>query len=86
MGGLTFAGFGAGAIGGYFGGRLAEAGHDVRFVARGRQLAAIREHGLRVTSVDGDFVIRPAHVAADPAALCCSSRRGPCSPASASGF
>jgi 2-dehydropantoate 2-reductase len=69
MGRRTFAVFGAGAVGGYFGGRLAQAGHDVRFVARGRQLAAIREHGLRVSSVDGDFLIRPAHVADDPAVI-----------------
>jgi 2-dehydropantoate 2-reductase len=66
---LTFAVFGTGAVGGYFGGRLAEAGHDVRFIARGRHLAAIREHGLRVSSVDGDFLIRPARVADDPAAI-----------------
>ena len=66
---LTFAVFGTGAVGGYFGGRLAEAGHDVRFIARGRHLSVIREHGLRVSSVDGDFVIRPARVEDDPAAI-----------------
>lgn len=54
--------FGCGAVGGYFGGRLAEAGEAVRFIARGRQLAAIREHGLRVTSTEGDFLVRPADV------------------------
>ena len=69
MDNLTFAIFGTGAVGGYFGGRLAEAGEDVRFVARGRHLAAIREHGLRVSSVDGDFVVSPAQVSDDPAAL-----------------
>ena len=69
MGELTFAVYGTGAVGGYFGGRLAEAGHDVRFIARGRHLAAIREHGLRVSSVDGDFLIRPAQAAADPAVV-----------------
>ena len=69
MDNLTFAVFGTGAVGGYFGGRLAEAGEDVRFVARGRHLAAIREHGLRVSSVDGDFVVSPAQVSDDPAAL-----------------
>jgi 2-dehydropantoate 2-reductase len=66
---LTFAVFGTGAVGGYFGGRLAEAGEDVRFIARGGHLAAIRERGLRVSSVDGDFVIHPARVADDPAAI-----------------
>jgi 2-dehydropantoate 2-reductase len=69
MGHLTFAVFGTGAVGGYFGGRLAEAGEEVRFVARGRHLAAIRDHGLRVSSVDGDFVIQPANVADDPAVI-----------------
>ena len=66
---LTFAVFGTGAVGGYFGGRLAEVGGDVRFVARGGHLAAIRERGLRVSSVDGDFVIHPARVADDPTAI-----------------
>lgn len=69
MGDFSFAVFGSGAVGGYFGGRLAEAGEDVRFVARGRHLAAIREHGLRVNSVDGDFVVSPAQVTDDPVAL-----------------
>ena len=47
---------GAGGVGGYFGGLLARAGHDVTFVARGSHLAAIRERGLRVESAnDGTF-------------------------------
>jgi 2-dehydropantoate 2-reductase len=49
--------FGAGGAGGYFGGRLAQAGHDVTFIARGPHLAALRERGLHVESVHGDFVI-----------------------------
>jgi 2-dehydropantoate 2-reductase len=61
--------FGSGGVGGYFGGRLAEAGEDVRFVARGVHLAALREHGLRVTSPAGDFAIHPVHASDDPAAL-----------------
>ena len=69
MCGLSIAVYGSGAVGGYFGGRLAEAGEDVRFIARGRHLAAIREHGLRVSSVDGDFLVHPARAADDPAAL-----------------
>ena len=40
--------FGAGAVGGYFGGRLAQAGEDVIFIARGKHLQAIRENGLKV--------------------------------------
>ncbi len=52
---MRIAVFGVGAVGGYFGGRLAEAGHDVVFVARGRQLAALREGGLRIESPAGDL-------------------------------
>ncbi|HEX6614904.1 MAG TPA: 2-dehydropantoate 2-reductase [Gemmatimonadales bacterium] len=66
---LTIAVFGTGATGGYFGGRLAEAGEDVRFVARGAHLAALREHGLAVESVAGDFRVQPVRAAADPAEL-----------------
>ena len=46
---------GAGGVGGYFGGRLATAGHEVSMVARGPHLAALSEQGLRVRSVKGDF-------------------------------
>jgi 2-dehydropantoate 2-reductase len=66
---MRIAVFGTGAVGGYFGGRLAEAGEDVVFLARGAHLAAIRANGLRVTSVAGDFVIRPAHATDDPATV-----------------
>ena len=59
--------FGAGGAGGYFGGRLAQAGEDVVFIARGEHLRAIREHGLRVDSLKGDFVIQPAQATDDPA-------------------
>ncbi len=41
---------GAGGVGGYFGGQLAAGGHDVLFIARGRQLKALADHGLRVAS------------------------------------
>ena len=57
--------FGTGAVGGYFGGRLAQAGVDVTFIARGEHLAAIREKGLKVESIQGDFTIRPAQVTSD---------------------
>jgi 2-dehydropantoate 2-reductase len=50
--------YGAGGVGGYFGARLARAGADVRFLARGAHLRALREHGLRVRSVTGDFQVR----------------------------
>ena len=59
---------GAGAIGGYIGARLAQAGADVVLFARGPHLRAMRERGLRVTSPDGDFAVRP-EVADDLAAI-----------------
>jgi 2-dehydropantoate 2-reductase len=46
---------GAGAVGGFFGAALARAGHEVAFLARGANLAALRTSGLTVESVDGDF-------------------------------
>ncbi|MGW7006371.1 2-dehydropantoate 2-reductase N-terminal domain-containing protein [Streptomyces sp. NPDC054933] len=45
----------AGGVGGYFGTRLAVSGDEVTFVARGRHLEAIREHGLLVRSPPGEF-------------------------------
>jgi 2-dehydropantoate 2-reductase len=59
--------FGTGAVGGYFGGRLARAGEDVVFIARGAQLRALRDQGLRVDSIAGDFVVRPVQATDDPA-------------------
>ena len=63
---MRFAVFGAGGIGGYLGGRLAQAGEDVSVIARGGHLAAIRENGLKVDSVDGGFVFRPSIATDDP--------------------
>jgi len=63
--------YGAGGVGGYFGGRLAQAGAEVHFIARGAHLQALREHGLRVRSVKGDFDV-PAPATDDPAEV------GPC--------
>ena len=57
---------GVGAVGGYFGGRLAEAGHDVVFVARGRTLDRLRTHGLLVESGHGDFSIASPRAVDDP--------------------
>ena len=56
--------YGAGGLGGYYGARLACAGNDVAFIARGAHLAAIRERGLQVTSPLGDMRL-PAPVATD---------------------
>jgi len=50
---------GAGAIGGYIGARLAQAGADVVLFARGPHLKAMQERGLRVQSAEGDFEVRP---------------------------
>jgi 2-dehydropantoate 2-reductase len=59
----------AGAVGGYFGARLAAAGHEVHFIARGAQLAAIRKQGLRVQSTLGDLHVAKADATSDPAAV-----------------
>jgi 2-dehydropantoate 2-reductase len=58
--------FGTGGVGGYFGGRLAQAGQDVVFIARGKHLQAMRTHGLRVDSIKGDFVVEPVNATDDP--------------------
>jgi 2-dehydropantoate 2-reductase len=59
---------GAGALGGYFGGRLAAAGHDVTFIARGAHLAALQADGLRIESPFGDLHLREVRALADPGA------------------
>lgn len=66
---MRFAVFGTGGVGGYFGGRLAEAGHDVTFVARGAHLEAIRKNGLTVESLAGDFRVLPAAATDDPSSI-----------------
>jgi 2-dehydropantoate 2-reductase len=59
--------FGAGGAGGYFGGRLAQAGEEVIFIARGEHLRALQAGGLRVESIKGDFQINPVQATDDPA-------------------
>ena len=59
---MKIAVIGAGGVGGYFGGKLAAAGNDVTFVARGKTLEAMRENGLTVKSIDGDFFIPEVQV------------------------
>jgi 2-dehydropantoate 2-reductase len=56
----------AGAVGGYFGGRLAAAGHDVTFFARSSNLAALREKGLTLKSVAGDLHLPKVNASDDP--------------------
>jgi 2-dehydropantoate 2-reductase len=55
---------GAGAVGGYFGGRLHEAGRDVSFLVHSRQAETLRAHGLRIVSPFGDATIHPKLVLA----------------------
>jgi 2-dehydropantoate 2-reductase len=70
--------FGAGGVGGYFGGRLAQSGLDVTFIARGAHLDAIKNHGLNVKSINGDFTVprakatdQPETVGTVDLVLCC---------------
>ncbi|NTW16090.1 MAG: 2-dehydropantoate 2-reductase [Syntrophaceae bacterium] len=58
---------GTGGVGGYYGGLLAQSGQDVTFIARGAHLRAIREQGLKVKSVHGDFTVSPAEATDTPA-------------------
>jgi 2-dehydropantoate 2-reductase len=57
---------GAGGVGGYFGGRLALAGNDVTFIARGAHGEAIRRNGLRADGMLGEFHVQPAKCVASP--------------------
>jgi 2-dehydropantoate 2-reductase len=56
---------GSGGVGGYFGARLADAGNDVTFVARGTHLEAMRKDGLRLDSDIGKLHLKPVQVVAD---------------------
>jgi 2-dehydropantoate 2-reductase len=60
---------GTGGVGGYFGGRLAAAGVDVSFVARGAHLDALRTRGLRIVSPKGDVHLRQVRAFDDTAAI-----------------
>ena len=66
---MRIAVFGSGGVGGYFGARLANAGNDVHFIARGKHLATMREHGLRLSSPLGDAHLMPVQVNENPAAI-----------------
>src|SRR5690606_16303846 len=67
---LKIAMMGSGGVGGYFGGRLAAAGCDVTFIARGAHLDAIRRNGLVIDSREaGRTTIRPAKATDDPASV-----------------
>jgi 2-dehydropantoate 2-reductase len=60
---------GAGGVGGYFGGRLAAAGTDVTFLARGAHLDAMRTRGLRIESPKGNVHLPHVNATDDPAAI-----------------
>jgi 2-dehydropantoate 2-reductase len=60
---------GAGGVGGTFGAALHRAGNDVRFLARGRHLAAIRDRGLRIDGVRGPYTVTGARVSDRPGEL-----------------
>jgi 2-dehydropantoate 2-reductase len=63
---MRIAAMAAGAVGGYFGARLAAAGHDVIFIARGAHRDAIAKNGLKVESVHGDIHLPKPNVTDDP--------------------
>ncbi len=70
--------YGSGGVGSYFGGRLAQIGQDVTFIARNENLSVLRSQGLKVGSIAGDFSIDKINVTNNPAevgivdyVLCC---------------
>jgi 2-dehydropantoate 2-reductase len=63
---MRIAAMAAGAVGGYFGARMAAAGHDVAFIARRAHLDAIRKHGLIVKSTHGDLHLKGVNATDDP--------------------
>lgn len=66
---MRFMMYGSGGVGGYFGARLAQAGNEVGFIARGAHLDALRHKGLTVHSPLGDITSYDVRAAADPAEL-----------------
>jgi len=66
---MKIAMMGSGGVGGYYGARLAAAGHEVSFVARGAHAAAMRNDGLRIKSELGDAHVKPVRVFEDPAQI-----------------
>jgi 2-dehydropantoate 2-reductase len=66
---MKIAVMGTGGVGGYYGGLLARMGQDVTFIARGAHLQAIRDKGLQIKSVHGDFLVSPAKATDNPAKI-----------------
>ena len=63
---MRIAAMAAGAVGGYFGARMAAAGHDVFFIARGANLEAMKKNGLKIESVHGDLHLPKPNATDDP--------------------
>ncbi len=66
---MRIAVIGAGGVGGFFGAKLYDSGQDVRFLARGRHLAAVKQTGLVVHAPDGDLHVPADRMTGDPSAL-----------------
>lgn len=66
---MKIAVYGSGGVGGYYGVRLAAAGEEVYFIARGAHFKAIKGNGLQVKSQNGDFHIHPTQVTDDPTSI-----------------
>ncbi len=66
---MRIAVIGAGGVGGYFGGKLAQAGFDTTFIVRGATLDALRANGLRVDSANGDFALERVQATNDPSSI-----------------
>ena len=58
--------FGAGAVGCYLGGRLTQSVDEVIFIARGKHLQAMKNNGLKVDSINGDFIVNPVMTTDNP--------------------
>jgi len=66
---MRIAVFGVGAVGGFLGWRLACAGHDVVFIARGKTLGALQQQGIRVDTLEGTSEVLPVKAVQDPSAV-----------------
>lgn len=66
---MKIAVMGTGGLGGYLGGRLAYAGEDVTFIARGERLRVLQETGLQIHMPGGSFVVEPLRVSDNPAEI-----------------
>jgi 2-dehydropantoate 2-reductase len=63
---MKIAVFGAGGVGGYFGGRLTQSVDEIIFIARGKHLQTMKEDGLKVDSINGDFTVQPVQATDNP--------------------